>query len=700
MSGCFPHSGEVGPYDGMMGRDEEMHSDMYEDGDICEGEVETYKEKVEKRKEDIDCVCNELKMATTMNYHKKLTVLCECVAGELKLHSEKLLAQYNRTLLHVALGLNNVEVAKVLIRYGTKELLLAKMIGKRYGGITALHLAIVNGRVEIVKTILEKIEDEDKKNYVNCQTYGALYSWVLEISSTVLGLCLWCGQEDLYGVLIDAGAELDAAENDTGNTAIHSLVLYSKENPELMIKMVDMVMTHDATRRWWCQKKGIPLQEYKFGPMHWKHLKKHLLGIPNKEGYTPLTLAARRGAPEILSHLLNINQVNKNTIWTYGPSSSSLYDLSETDPLVVEDGTPAVLDIIVYDASDDILPVIASEPIHTLINAKWRSHRVIYYIWLLYHLTLMTVFTWWAVEKPIQDIHNITGHDFLPSKLSDDENLAVEWVIIIAASFYLITQSIDIATSLVALVQYRLRRSSTGYYKAPWSVIFRYDDFRVILITFSVSTLVASILNHEKEESSDIFYCLALTCGWYYMLAFLRTFKSFSYYTIMVHRIIFSDILRFAFVFAFILLGFSAGNIVIFATSTEKPDQVESFDKVMYSLLRLMIGLDEWDIVGQARSKLAASIVFVCFVVLTTILLLNMLIASMTDTYAAITDRYLALTCMTIERWLMPLKVCRKYHASTYLQDSLGKQRCAILVSEVQPHMASLGCNNAEENQS
>ena len=83
---CFPFSSEVFPYDGPMGQNEDMQSDIYEDGDICESEVSAYKEKIEKRKNDIDCICNELKMAATMNYHRKLSTVCEIAVEYLKLH--------------------------------------------------------------------------------------------------------------------------------------------------------------------------------------------------------------------------------------------------------------------------------------------------------------------------------------------------------------------------------------------------------------------------------------------------------------------------------------------------------------------------------------------------------------------------------------------------------------------------------------
>jgi len=59
------------------------------------------------------------------------------------------------------------------------------------------------------------------------------------------------------------------------------------------------------------EKKVIPL---------WKRL--------NKDGYTPLTLAAKLGQAEMFSFLL---EERKITQWSYGPVSCVLYPLDQVD---------------------------------------------------------------------------------------------------------------------------------------------------------------------------------------------------------------------------------------------------------------------------------------------------------------------------------------------------------------------------------
>ena len=65
------------------------------------------------------------------------------------------------------------------------------------------------------------------------------------------------------------------------------------------------------------KKKGVPL---------WKRL--------NKDGYTPLTLAAHLGQAEMFSFLL---EERKITQWSYGPVSCVLYPLDQVDLEFQED---------------------------------------------------------------------------------------------------------------------------------------------------------------------------------------------------------------------------------------------------------------------------------------------------------------------------------------------------------------------------
>lgn len=349
--------------------------------------------------------------------------------------------------------------------------------------------------------------------------------------------------------------------------------------------------------------------------------------------------------------------------------------------------------------NDNMLPALGNEPLRSLILRKWCSYQILFFPFFLYHLIIMTAYTYWTVHRPITNItpaqgiteENVTISEALISRretIPENDSFIGEMVFNIVASLYLFSEVIDLISNVKDAIQYRLRRGQTGYYKAPWSVIFNFDEFRYILMVFGSCIILGSYMRNSNHISEDVYTAIALVTGWYYMLSFCRLFKPISYYTVMVHRMIVTDIFRFAAVFIFIMLGFAAANLVLFCHSLDPLQQVSSFDQSAYSLFRLMIGLETWSFTNQAPAyvHVAADVAFFSFVILTMILLLNMLIASMTDTYAAISAEkdnlrlsYLALTCLTLERRLMPFVCIRCVAAKRYLETVNSKKRLFAL---------------------
>ncbi len=260
---------------------------------------------------DTATILSEMKMVIQLQYAKRMEVLCQFVDEVLKvpLHSKEFLDNRGSTLLHSAMAQDSIDVAKILIRHGTRELIMAEMTGTQFAGMTALHSAIVNCQVEIFDEMMNKLKPEDQQKLVNTQTQGTFFGDNVKASNVPISLALWCGKRELYDKLVDFGAEADAKDNLTGNTALHTLVLYSKKDCELVNNMIDHMLNSESTRLWWCKKQNIPNALEKFSPHHWKHLKYYLLNIENCEGYSPLTLAARSGTPEVLTHLYIIKQV-------------------------------------------------------------------------------------------------------------------------------------------------------------------------------------------------------------------------------------------------------------------------------------------------------------------------------------------------------------------------------------------------------
>lgn len=126
----------------------------------------------------------------------------------------------------------------------------------------------------------------------------------------------------------------------------------------------------------------------------------------------------------------------------------------------------------------------------------------------------------------------------------------------------------------------------------------------------------------------------------YFILFFTRALEVSAFFTVMIHRMLFGDLVRFLLTFAALLVGFGTANMVLYKGAVSGlPHQLRSFDITIITMFRLMTGLSDLNNLSQARSPLAASVLYIGFVSICTILLLNMLIAAMSDTYANVSEK-------------------------------------------------------------
>ncbi|KAM9035926.1 transient receptor potential cation channel subfamily V member 3-like isoform 3-T3 [Sarcophilus harrisii] len=120
-----------------------------------------------------------------------------------------------------------------------------------------------------------------------------------------------------------ADSDLARAQDTFGNTVLHALVLRA-QNQLVMVKMYLLVLKLSEERR------------LRDGTASMSHLEK----VRNLQGLTPLQLAAKEGQLELFQCILTRELSLGDTLtylgrrfceWSYGPISCSLYDLSELD---------------------------------------------------------------------------------------------------------------------------------------------------------------------------------------------------------------------------------------------------------------------------------------------------------------------------------------------------------------------------------
>ncbi|KAJ7308797.1 hypothetical protein JRQ81_008063 [Phrynocephalus forsythii] len=301
--------------------------------------------------------------------------------------------------------------------------------------------------------------------------------------------------------------------------------------------------------------------------------------IVNKAGLTPLKLAVKTGKVQIFKHMLRReikdpkfrHLSRKFTEWTYGPIHISLYDLSSIDSYEEN----SVLEILAY--SNDTPPPF---PVTTSPGDVWR---------------------------------------------------AVGQVVVLLGGLYLFLAQ--------SLYLWRRRHS--------WKSLLVDGCIEIFLFVQSVALLLSAVTYLAGVEEYVLFLVFSLVLGWVNMLYYTRGFQQMGIYIVMIQKTILRDLLHFLMVYVVFLFGFATALIILTAVAPPAArngsaplDGEGQGPAVMYAgllktsleLFKFTIGMGDLEFHEHVRFKYFVMLLLLLFVVLTYILLLNMLIALMSET--------------------------------------------------------------------
>ncbi|XP_077402993.1 transient receptor potential cation channel subfamily V member 1 [Vanacampus margaritifer] len=531
-----------------------------------------------------------------------------------------------KALLHLRDGKNpTVELLlDISERTGDiKEFVNAAYTDSYYKGQTALHIAIERRSLSYVKLLLSKGADVHAKacgKFFQPHDGPNFYFGELPLS---LAACT--NQPDVVEYLLD-NEHMQAyanAPDSQGNTVLHALVRVAdntKENTDLFItSMYDRILTTTARLR-----PKLNLEE-----------------IENNNGLTPLKLAANTGKSGVFAHILKRefqeshtkHLSRKFTEWVYGPVQSSLYDLASVDSA----DNKSVLEILVYGSDiPNRHEMLHTEPLRQLLEDKWKrfAGRMFCLNFLLYFGYLL-MFTAVAYNRedgktPFPLEHSTIGYLYLSGQI----------LITVANLYFLFVGLLDMKRKRPKLKTLLI----DGYYE-------------ILFFVQAILFLAAAGLYLFGRQEYLGFLVLCLALSWVNLLYFARGSKHMGIYSVMIQKMILSDILRFLFVYVVFLFGFSAAVVTLLNeppvknTTNKKgrlfgplyPDSEcikPTFRNISYTTLQLFkftIGMGDMEFTDHYQYKEVFYMLLIFYIILTYILLFNMLIALMNRTVEKIT---------------------------------------------------------------
>ncbi|XP_072618737.1 transient receptor potential cation channel subfamily V member 5 isoform X2 [Vulpes vulpes] len=428
------------------------------------------------------------------------------------------------TALHIAALYDNLEAAMVLME-AAPELVKEPTLCEPFVGQTALHIAIVNQNVNLVRALLARGAS------VSARATGTAFRRsprnLIYFGEHPLSFAACVGSEEIVRLLIEHGADI-RAQDSLGNTVLHILIL--QPNKTFACQMYNLLLSYDGRR---------------------DHLQSLDL-VPNHQGLTPFKLAGVEGNTVMFQHLM---QKRKHIQWTYGPLTSTLYDLTEIDSWGED---VSFLELVVSSKKREARQILEQTPVKQLVSFKWRKYgqRYFYILGALYTL-YMICFTTCCIYRPLKfRMGNRTDprdNTVLQQKLLQEAYVTQQDKIRLVGELVTITGAVII---LLLEIPDIFRVGASRYFGQT----ILGGPFHVIIIIYACMVLVTMVMRLSNMNGEMVPMSIALVLGWCSVMYFARGFQMLGPFSIMIQKMIFGDLMRFCWLMAVVILGFASGG--------------------------------------------------------------------------------------------------------------------------------------------
>ncbi|KAL3835937.1 hypothetical protein ACJMK2_021398 [Sinanodonta woodiana] len=251
-------------------------------------------------------------------------------------------------------------------------------------------------------------------------------------------------------------------------------------------------------------------------------------------------------------------------------------------PTEKEIGVPSVFDLIFHHSYKTSLSFVK----------QWRHYCKFIYIGFVFHFIIMSVLTAAAVER-VKSQRTVTINQSFPAYFSI--------IMTIICPLYIWLGCFKIAQICGGKFQIATAALSNPYANAI---------FQVLVFIFAL----CFISNFRATWSSDYYN----TC--------------FCFFTSLIQRVLLQDITRFALIIALQLVAFSTAMFMLLHSPTNQTsNSYNSWEEMLMLTFKSFLGVADIEI-GDSSQPILLSVVFIIFVIMTTILMLNALIAIMSST--------------------------------------------------------------------
>ncbi|KAF0313003.1 Transient receptor potential cation channel subfamily V member 6 [Amphibalanus amphitrite] len=419
------------------------------------------------------------------------------------------------------------------------------------------------------------------------------YEGLAYLGETLLNWAACCNNETCYNMLVDRDADPNAKDS-FGNMVLHMIVVCDKQGEGQSEEMFGYALRHPR-----CPARN---------------------GELNAAGLTPLTLACRLARSEIFREMLELTCVE---FWRYSNITCSAYPLNALDTIGPDGKTNwnSALMMILNGKKDEHLDMLEGGIIQRLLEEKWQSFARAEFLRKLMIMMLHLVSI--SVAMYLRPEYDRT---LLGTRPQDIGRYCFEVTTLLGSAYYLIVQS-GSEIKNQGLVPFIIQ-----LFHDPIQLLFNISN--AILL----GCIPLRLLDLRAVE--ELVLTIAVVGSWFHLMFFAGAIQLTGPFVTMIFKIITNDMVTFFIIYSIFLLAFSQAFFFLYKGSPNRASsKFSNYIDTWMGLFHMTLG--DYDFGELSRSAYAPLmlITFVLFMVLVPILLLNMLIAMMGNTYATVVQQ-------------------------------------------------------------
>uniref|UniRef100_A0A182VM45 Ion transport domain-containing protein n=1 Tax=Anopheles merus TaxID=30066 RepID=A0A182VM45_ANOME len=530
------------------------------------------------------------------------------------------------SLLHVLIICDtkvHTKLARILLRVFPEQS-IDVMEGEEYLGASALHLAIAYSNNELVGDLIDAGADvsqratgrfflpRDQQGLRPAKTTD--YEGLAYLGEYPLAWAACCANESVYNLLLECGADPNA-QDSFGNMILHMVVVCDK------LDMFGYALRHPK----------LPCKN----------------GIVNAAGLTPLTLACRLGRDEVFREML---ELSAREFWRYSNITCSGYPLNALDTLMPDGSTNwnSALFIILNGTKEEHLNMLDGGIVERLLDEKWktfaRNQFIKRLLILAIHLFCLSCSVYLRPVRVFADDEGEEGGDATGDDGADDGGpMAVDAADDDIDLTTWVRYGFEVATVMGVLSYVVLQQGdeikNQGFFsflkslsQAPAKAIFLISN---ILILACIPLRMMG--DTETEEAILLF---AVPGSWFLLMFFAGAIGLTGPFVTMIFSMITGDMFTFGIIYMIVLFGFSQAFYFLYKGHPNAEDSpFGSYFGTWMALFQTTLGDYDYADLNLTTYPNLAKTVFVIFMIFVPILLLNMLIAMMGNTYAYVIEQ-------------------------------------------------------------